>query len=121
MLICIMDPTFSADRRHQGASGPGAAPDRNGTGLGRQSRQGRDLSQLTPAKNDGSTIYKLNVKNVPVDAFWSVSVYDAAGYFEKNPSNAYTLNYLTAKKTTTARLPSSSAVATARFRIAFRL
>ncbi|WP_258396855.1 DUF1214 domain-containing protein [Cupriavidus alkaliphilus] len=31
-------------------------------------------------------------------AFWSVSVYNAAGYFQKNPANAYTVNNLTAKK-----------------------
>jgi hypothetical protein len=53
---------------------------------------------FTPAKNDGTTIYKLNVKNVPVDGFWSVSVYNAQGYFEKNASNAYSLNNITAKK-----------------------
>src|SRR5262249_38642782 len=27
---------------------------------------------ITPAKNDGQTMYKLAVKDVPVDAFWSV-------------------------------------------------
>ena len=32
------------------------------------------------------------VKDIPVEAFWSVSVYNAAGYFEKNPYDAYTLN-----------------------------
>ena len=53
---------------------------------------------VTPAKNDGTTVYKLNVKDVPVDGFWSVSVYNAEGYFEKNPYNAYTLNNITAKK-----------------------
>lgn len=53
---------------------------------------------ITPAKNDGTTVYKLNVKDVPVDAFWSVSVYNEQGYYEKNPHNAYTLNDLTAKK-----------------------
>jgi hypothetical protein len=52
---------------------------------------------VTPSNNDGATVYKLDVKDVPVDAFWSVSVYDAAGYFEKNPFNAYTVNNLTAK------------------------
>jgi hypothetical protein len=52
-----------------------------------------------PAQNDGKTVYGLNVPaNVPVDAFWSVSVYDAAGYFEKNPYNAYSLNNVTARK-----------------------
>jgi len=53
---------------------------------------------ITPVKNDGKTIYKLAVKDVPVDAFWSISVYNAEGYYEKNAQNAYTLNDLTAKK-----------------------
>ena len=53
---------------------------------------------VTPAKNDGSTIYKLNVKDVPVDGFWSVSRYNEEGYFQKNEYDAYTLNNITAKK-----------------------
>ncbi len=52
---------------------------------------------VVPGKNDGKTIYKLNVKDVPVDGFWSISVYNAKGYFEPNPESAYTLNNLTAK------------------------
>jgi hypothetical protein len=38
------------------------------------------------------------VKNVPVNGFWSVSLYDAKGYYEPNPDNAYTVNNITAKK-----------------------
>ena len=53
---------------------------------------------ITPANNDGTTAYKLVVKDVPVDAFWSVSVYNAAGYYEKNPYNSYTVNSVTGKK-----------------------
>jgi hypothetical protein len=53
---------------------------------------------VTPNKNDGRTIYRLTVKDVPVDSFWSISVYNAEGYFQKNAENAYTLNNLTAKK-----------------------
>ncbi|UHQ19849.1 DUF1254 domain-containing protein [Lysobacter sp. KIS68-7] len=53
---------------------------------------------VTPEKNDGKTIYKLSVKDVPVDGFWSISVYNAKGYYEKNDYNAYTLNNITAKK-----------------------
>jgi hypothetical protein len=53
---------------------------------------------VTPAKNDGTTVYSLNVKDVPVNGFWSVSVYDAEGYYEKNPYNAYSLNNITAQK-----------------------
>ncbi|WP_218583984.1 DUF1254 domain-containing protein [Pseudomonas akapageensis] len=53
---------------------------------------------VTPQRNDGSTVHQLKVKDVPVDAFWSVSVYNAAGYYEKNPYDAYTLNNLTARR-----------------------
>jgi len=53
---------------------------------------------VTPAKNDGKSVYKLDVKDVPVDGFWSVTVYNAKGYLEPNPYNAYSLNNLTAKK-----------------------
>jgi hypothetical protein len=38
------------------------------------------------------------VKDVPVDGFWSISVYNSSGYFEPNQKNAYTLNNITAKK-----------------------
>jgi hypothetical protein len=54
--------------------------------------------QVTPAKNDGEGVYKLNVKDVPVSGFWSVSVYNAQGYYEKNPYNAYSINNITAQK-----------------------
>jgi len=60
----------------------------------------KDASYLnvTPAKNDGSTVYKLTVKDVPVDAFWSVSLYNADGYFEKNSLDAYSVNNVPAQK-----------------------
>ncbi len=53
---------------------------------------------VTPPKNDGSTIYRLKVGEVPVDGFWSISVYNAQGYFQANPLNAYSLNSITAKR-----------------------
>ena len=56
---------------------------------------------VTPTRNDGKVVYRLNVPaDVPVDAFWSISVYNAKGYFEKNAQNAYSLNNITAKKDT---------------------
>lgn len=39
--------------------------------------------------------YKLTVKDVPVDAFWSISVYNRDGYFEENEYDAYTVNNIT--------------------------
>ena len=50
------------------------------------------------ARNDGKTIYQLTVHNVPVDGFWSISVYNRAGYFEKNKLDAYSVNNLTAAR-----------------------
>ncbi len=69
------------------ASGWGGNPDKDAA-----------YAQVVAPKNDGTTIYKMNVKQVPVDGFWSVSVYNADGYFEKNPYDAYSLNNITAKK-----------------------
>jgi hypothetical protein len=53
---------------------------------------------VTPEKNDGQTSYRLIVGDVPVDGFWSISLYDDKGYYRKNPYNAYTLNNITAKR-----------------------
>lgn len=53
---------------------------------------------VTPSKNDGRTIHRLTVKDVPVDGFWSISVYNKDGYFQPNRDNAYTVNNITAKK-----------------------
>ena len=52
----------------------------------------------SPEKNDGRTTYKLHLGDVPVDGFWSISVYNAQGYFQKNPYDSYSINSLTALK-----------------------
>lgn len=69
------------------AAGWGGNPDKDATYL-----------NFTPEKNDGKTVYELVVKEVPVDAFWSISVYNKEGYFEKNAENSYSVNNITAKK-----------------------
>ncbi len=33
-----------------------------------------------PARNDGKTVHRLTVKDVPVDGFWSISLYNAKGF-----------------------------------------
>lgn len=53
---------------------------------------------FAPARNDGKTVYRLTVKDVPVDGFWSVSLYNANGYYEQNQYGAYSVNNVTAKK-----------------------
>lgn len=51
---------------------------------------------VTPARNDGIAVYRLRVGDVPVDAFWSVTVYDREGRLIANPQRAYSLNNLSA-------------------------
>jgi hypothetical protein len=53
---------------------------------------------ITPARNDGSTIHKVMVGHVPVDGFWSLTVYNSEGYLQPNQYNAYSVNSITAKK-----------------------
>jgi hypothetical protein len=75
-------------RRLLGAAAAwGGNPDKDATYL-----------NVTPAHNDGKTVYQLRVTDVPVDGFWSVSVYNAKGYYEPNKYHAYTLNDVTARK-----------------------
>jgi hypothetical protein len=71
-----------------------------GSAVGWGGNPERDATYLnvTPEKNDGVTPYRLTVRDVPVDGFWSISVYNAQGYFEPNPFDAYTINNLTATK-----------------------
>lgn len=51
---------------------------------------------VTPEKNDGETPHILTVKDVPVDGFWSISVYNADGFFERNPYNSYSSSNVSA-------------------------
>jgi hypothetical protein len=53
---------------------------------------------VTPELDDGTTAYELVVEDVPVNGFWSISVYNAEGYYESNSMGAYSLNGVTATK-----------------------
>jgi para-nitrobenzyl esterase len=66
-------------------------------GWGGNPRDAAVYSSFIPMPNDGRTILRLRVRDVPVDGFWSISVYNAKGYFEKNALDSYSLNNLTAK------------------------
>lgn len=66
-------------------------------GWGGNPRDAALYAGVVPKQNDGTTAYRLTVRDVPVDGFWSVSVYDKNGFFQKNARNAYTVNNVTAK------------------------
>jgi len=51
-----------------------------------------------PSLNDGKTAHSLTVGEVPVDGFWSITVYNAKGFMEQNDRNAYSVNDVTAKR-----------------------
>jgi hypothetical protein len=42
--------------------------------------------------------YRVVVRDVPVDAFWSISLYGPDGYFHENDRGAYSVNDITADK-----------------------
>lgn len=71
-----------------------------GTAIGWGGNPEKDAMYIgaTPPANDGKTVHQLRLRDVPVDGFWSVSVYNADGYFEPNPHGVYSLNSLTAQK-----------------------
>lgn len=66
-------------------------------GWGGNPRSAADYQSFHPAQNDGKTAHRMTFKDVPVDGFWSISLYNDKGYFQKNDLNAYSLNNLTAK------------------------
>lgn len=66
------------------AAGWGGLPDREARYIG-----------VEPAVPVGE--YKLTVRDVPVDGFWSISVYNGDGFFQPNHRDVYSVNNLTAK------------------------
>ena len=52
---------------------------------------------LGAAENNDGTPYVLRVKDVPVRAFWSVTVYNADGFIAENSLGVYSYNNVTAK------------------------
>jgi len=67
------------------------------TGWGLNPPEAAVYNNVYPKANDGKTVYTLTVKDVPVDGFWSISVYNEKNFFEKNDLNSYSINNLTAK------------------------
>lgn len=78
------------------------------TGWGGNPRSAAIYVLGKPKDANGKKVETVTVKDVPVDGFWSISVYNAKGFFEKNSRDAYSINNLTAK-------PNSDGSVTVRF------
>lgn len=68
-------------------------------GWGGNPERGAMYFNVAPEKNDDQTAYTLTMpKDVPVEAFWSVTLYNAEGFFTPNEFDAYSFNSVTAKR-----------------------
>ncbi len=66
-----------------------------GTAMGWGGLPEHEAYYLTIEPNLPVGAYELTVKDVPVDAFWSISLYNKDGYFQENEYNAYSVNSIT--------------------------
>jgi hypothetical protein len=68
-------------------------------GWGGNPQRGAVYVNIVPESNNGKIPHKLTMpKDVPVDGFWSVTVYNKDGFFEPNPQNAYSINNVTGER-----------------------
>src|SRR6266850_1877169 len=92
--------TISDTRRMYGANENQVDPVRHVIGSamlwGGASEKDALYLPITPERNDGMTIHKLIVRGVPVDGFWSLTVYNREGYIEPNKYGGYSVNSYTA-------------------------
>lgn len=98
LALAALEPDLNRAFGAQGQVDPVRHPIASASAWGGFPEKDATYLNVTPARNDGSTPYRLHVRDVPVDAFWSVSVYNAKGYFEPNSLGAYNLNSVTAQR-----------------------
>ena len=67
-------------------------------GWGGNPKSAAMYESITPEKNDGKIQYSITVKDVPVNSFWSVTVYNKDGFVEKNDEGVYTYYDVTSQK-----------------------
>jgi hypothetical protein len=61
-------------------------------GWGGNPPQAATYISIYPPDPAGSAAWRMRLADVPVDGFWSVTVYDARGFMAPNPRNAYSVN-----------------------------
>ena len=99
IALCATLPDTKRHVRHRGAKSIrcgdliGAA-----VGVGRQPREGRAVPHGEPAAERRHHRAPTDGRDVPVDGFWSVTVYNKDGFFTENPQNAYSLNNIVVAK-----------------------
>ena len=69
-----------------------------GTAAGFGGLPNEEATYVVVEPPDPSKEYRVTLRDVPVDAFWSISVYNGDGFFEKNDHDVYSVNDLTAAK-----------------------
>jgi hypothetical protein len=96
-LLVLASATDSFERTFGSKAGVDPIKHLIGTAAGWGGNPDKDATYVsfTPAKNDGKTVYKVHVNDVPVDTFWSISLYNGPVFSQKND---YNLNNITAKK-----------------------
>ena len=105
-LTTVPDTLLRSPRRSAARSVPGSGPEprwtRSGiscsTAAGWGGNPPRDATYVGvfPERNDGATVHRLRVADVPVDGFWSVTVYNREGSSNQTPEQIYSVNNLTA-------------------------
>jgi hypothetical protein len=66
------------------------------TGWGGNNEHDAFYAFLYPSQNDGTVVHRLTFRDLPIDSWWGISVYNPDGYFEKNDRDVYTINSVNA-------------------------
>jgi hypothetical protein len=66
------------------------------TGWGGNNEHDAFYAVNVPKQNDGTVVHRVTFGDLPIDSWWGISVYNAAGYFEKNDRDIYTINSINA-------------------------